>query len=423
MLPQTGTKVQSEPTGPTHQNGLSTVDTSNGHYGAYHEWRYLVADAYDMLGKPDKAEKYRNCCCDQPTRYISVSVPMSENAGANGVYCCPENPRHRPVAVFDSCDDRFCPDCAKRETARLLARYMPKVRELLDAHHPTYRFRKIVLTTPHDVREAWLVVQAEQSLTSKPARTAIRKARRTLQRYKTATWKTLDRLLPKGWRQDQGFFCYFEFGPHGHKLHFHILFYGQWIDNKRKNGYPLATAWQSVTGGECEVVYISGVKSEDVEHELAESLKYVVKFWKQDGDGNTIRLDPTLIPVLDEVIKGIRRGSGYGVFYKLPPAPARERQCSVCGAVCERWTVPQWNTFVLTGWTPAEQRLNLRLADNSGPGPPESDNSDPPDRQPGGQNAPKAGQSVLIGLPSANLSQCYEREKGRRSGSSRLVTG
>lgn len=389
MIPEVYKKHQSTENEQAVQNDRPFVDTGNAHYGDYHEWRLFVAEALDAAGYQDEAAKYLNCSCEEPVRFISASATISESGNAKAVYVCQSNAAHKPVAIFRTCQSRICPDCAKRESARLLARFSPKFQECIHAHHPTYKFRKIVLTTPYAL-DAPNAAQKYQEL-------------------KAAIPKVFDRLLGKDWRKDQGFVRAAEFGPEGHKLHFHILFYGAWIDNRKHNDYPLSAAWKAVTGDECEIVHISAVNPEDIEHEVIETLKYSVKFWKKDADGTVNRLDPALMPVLFEVLKGTRRVEGYGIFYRLPPAPERERECPVCGAACERWSVTEWNIFVMTGWTPDGQKLNLRLADNSLRGPPNGDNSDPPNAKNVGPEPSETSQPGLVGLTNSIASVGYER--------------
>lgn len=291
--------------------------------GGYEEWR---ADVYGALIDADmtkEADAWWACARDNAVWFPSSDTPVSEDTKA--VYVCPDHPGHHAKAQRITCQLRGCPECAKRESARVLARYMPLVHHLAHQHHARFRFRKIVLTTPVDLRSP--------------------NARDKALQYARCVPQVLDRLLDKGWRETQGFLVSWEFGAHGLKLHFHILFYGQWIDNRKANGYPLASAWTEATGAECEVTRIYGINPEDVESEVIENLKYVTKFWKLDKDGRPERFDPALMPVLLTVLKGTRRIRSYGVFYKVGKPIKEPARCPACDAILVRWSVLEWNIF------------------------------------------------------------------------------
>jgi hypothetical protein len=315
--------------------------------GGYEEWRADVYGALLDAGMADEADKWWACARGNAVWFPSTDTPVGDDTKA--VYVCPDHPGHHAKAQRITCQLRVCPECAKRESARLLARYMPVVKELAHRHHPKYRFRKIVLTTPLDVRD--------------------KDARQKLLHYFKCVPMMFDRLLPKGWRKEQGFLPAYEFGTHGLKLHFHIIFYGQWLDNRKANGYPLASAWEAVTGGECEVVRIYGIKPDDVEDEIVENLKYCTKFWKLDADGKPERLDPELVPVLLTVLKGTRRIRSYGLFYKIGKPVKEPMRCPACDAILVRWSATEWNIFAETGWLPdqAREHLGSDIANKSPP--------------------------------------------------------
>ena len=174
--------------------------------------------------------------------------------------------------------------------------------------------------------------------------------------------------MPTFWRKNQGFIVADEFGETGEKLHFHILFYGQWIDNKERNGFPLSSAWRKVTDGDCEVTYIAGILAEDLHAELMETLKYVCKFWKRDPDtGEVSRLSPTSMVTLHKLLKGQRRVRTYGLFYRVPVALNRRPECPDCGETMHRMTSIEYNIWLSTGWLPQEQTLYLRTGNKSPP--------------------------------------------------------
>jgi hypothetical protein len=260
--------------------------------------------------------------------------------------------------------------------------------ELSHAHHGKYWFRKIVLTTPY-------------ALDAPDAKAQYR-------RLKKCVVKLLDRMLPKDWRKSQGAIVADEFGPNGRKLHFHVLFYGQWLDNRGGNGWPLASAWQAVTDGDCTVAWVGGVKVEDAETELVETVKYCVKFWgKNEETGDPVRLPPALMVALHELLRGQKRVRTYGIFYNLPSAPDRPVTCPVCGREMERMSWDVYRTFKETGWLYADQVLNLRTADKSRAPPVPEDNLTPEPVPDTGVIGRLPAQMALPGQGFDNVIVCY----------------
>jgi hypothetical protein len=343
----------------------------NGDFGDYHEWRLLVSDALRDAGYDDDADEFWSCAGDDAVFWTTNPPQIGSDSNAASVYVCPA---HGVKIIRKTCHLRICPDCARRAANRLLARFMPTIQETVHSHHPRYRFRKIVLTTPF-------------CLTDPDAKAQYR-------RLKKCLLKVFDELLPKDWRSDQGYIVADEWGADGLKLHFHILFYGQWLDNRKANGYPLATAWRKVTGGDCEVVYIAGVSAERVEAEVVETLKYCVKFWKSDPEtGDTKRLSPDSMVILHQVLKGERRVRSSGIFYRLNAVADRAPCCPVCSEELKRMTISEYNIWVITGWTPEEQTLYLRTGNKS-----------PPPDLPGGKERPETDQQTSATLEQPTLS-------------------
>jgi hypothetical protein len=342
----------------------------------YQDWRVAVYDALLDSGMDSEAEKWLQCNQNHAVYFVSPNAMVAEDV--TGVYCCSNEPGHHAEAHRMTCQLRFCPDCAKRQTARLMARYVPHALHLVHNHDSQLRFRKIVLTTPLD-------------LTDPAAASRVRELFR-------AVPKVFDRLLPSGWKQTQGFIVSAEFGPDGHKLHFHILFYGQWISNLKVEGYPLASAWAAVTGGECEVARIYGVKPENLESEIIETIKYTTKFWKVDETtGEVIRLDPKLMPLLAKVLRGLRRVRNYGVFFRVGKVERPVKRCPVCDAILVRYSPGEWNIYAQTGWAADESVFHLGsdIANKSCFG---GYDTSPPARSRGPDNdglAAKTGQMTL----------------------------
>jgi len=359
-------------TGKKHQPGCE--------YSHSADWRGLVYAALTDSGYVAEADDFLDCAADNPTYFVTKHIPVPETGDVKQVYCCDECGKAK---VFrKTCHLRICPECAARASARFVARYMPVIHTLIHQHHRSYRFRKIVLTTPYHLLD--------------------QNSSHQLAQLKKAIPLMFDELLPSGWRKDQGFIVADEFGPNGLKLHFHILFYGQWLDNKAREDYPLSTAWQKVTGGECEVVHISAVPLDKIEHELIESLKYCAKFWKTDPEtGEVIRLDPDLVPRLLAVLKGTRRVRSYGIFYNVPDPDPRPVVCPCCNRSMIKLSPVEWNIYVKTGWLPDLQELNLRLGNKSGPDPPLGNNSGPPTLPHAGTERARPRQLALIPAPKS----------------------
>jgi hypothetical protein len=319
--------------------------TGNGDYAEYHEWRLLCSDAFRDAGFADLADKFWSCAADNSSAWFDNHPILPDDPTIAHIYVCKE---HGVRVLRKTCYSRICPDCARRRVSELIARFMPEFEKLIHAHHSRFRFRKIVLTTPYSLTSPDAVEQYN--------------------RLRSAIPDMFDKLLPDGWRKNQGFIVSDEFGPDGLKLHFHILFYGQWLDNKAAKGYPLASTWREVTGGDCEVVYIAGVRGEDILGELMETLKYCVKFWETDPDtGEVKRLSPALMVALHKLLKGRRRVRSYGIFRNVPPPPDRPVCCPVCHEEMERVSREVYEVFVVTGWLYAEQKLYLRTGDKSPP--------------------------------------------------------
>lgn len=329
---------------PKYTSAL-TVAPDNGESADYHEWRLEVMTALEDAGYEKESEAFWSCAADNASSYITRKIKVPEGSNTKAVYVCTSDPKHQAKTVRCTCHLRICPDCARRASARLISRYVPHILHYSEKIHPRFRLRKIVLTTPIE-------------LTDPNCPSLVRS-------YLKAVPKMFDRLLPKKWRSEQGFLLAAEFGPNGHKLHFHVLFYGQFLSNKAKDGFPLATAWNAVTGGTCKVAHISAVPKEKAESAIIEVVKYTTKFSKQDADGNIHRFEPSLIPALVEVLKGTRRVRSYGIFYGIPDVEFKPLTCPDCGSPVHRWCPSEWNIYVETGWTPEEFEVVKSGGDSS----------------------------------------------------------
>ena len=120
------------------------------------------------------------------------------------------------------------------------------------------------------------------------------------------------------------------------------------------------------------------MKGDDIQKSVSETFKYAVKFWKQTKSGETIRVNPVLVPVLASVLKGQKRVRTYGLLYGVPEPDDCNMHCNVCGVELLRWSAMEWDIYRMTGWTPAEYdseragTLDLRHGNNFGREPPEN---------------------------------------------------
>lgn len=283
-------------------------------------WRTEVQKHLEAAGHYIDAEAFGRCAADKARVYTQEKI--GKDSHITGVFACPD--QCECVVCRETCHLRICPECCRRAGARLVARYLPVMQK---QHRPGHRYRKIVLTTPIDLRQP--------------------DVKEEIKRLRKCVSKLFDKILPKNWRKTCGYVVGDEFGPTGHKLHFHILIYSPFIDNRREAGKPLETAWRKVTGGQCQVVFIQEVPRFKLDTELQETLKYVVKFSKS-VNGKTVKVEPYLMVVLHAALKRTRRVRSYGIFYNIPiedddtPVLA----CRVCGKEMIRTCAREWNAQI-----------------------------------------------------------------------------
>lgn len=319
--------------------------TMPGEIVPYQTWRNAVAEELSLRQMDDLADEWLNC-----SQHFAT-FPLTEKndklpSRAKSVYVCADDPNHHAVCTCFTCHNRLCPECARRDSARLLSRYGPLVEDLAKQNSISRKFVKITLTTNIDVRDPDARQKTDEIMNKIPS--------------------MFSKWWGKKWRKHSGFLLSLEIGPAGKKIHFHILAYGKWIENR--NGYEnrLQDAWAEITGITNPIVWISNVNKHKVMKDLIENIKYITKFWKRDDDGNVIYLEPSLIPDLMLFFKGMRRIRSYGVFYSFKPVKTAHK-CPTCKSDLVRWTPIEWEIFVHTGWFPDEQRsmLNLKHGDKS----------------------------------------------------------
>lgn len=322
--------------------------------GEYMRWRWAVSDAYRAAGDVDKADRWDTCA--DPALFATIKIHQEALPNnAVGTVCCSEHPEHFNKVICPSCDDRCCPDCAHRQSARLLDRYMPVMQKFIEKPRRGWRFRKITLTTSISVRHPQVKTR--------------------IQDLYGAVRQTLDELLKERSKPAKmaecGVVVAHEFGPRGNRLHFHILFYGPLIPQAK-----LSDKWHALGGW--PVVWIESVGNSKrhkltLEDAVAEVVKYTTKFWKRDRFGKVKYVDPKLIPIISRAIEGTRRVRSWGLFYNAAEEKGKA-YCPTCNAPLMLLSVTEFVIFRETGWLPDEARimldadlsdLHLKLADKS----------------------------------------------------------
>jgi hypothetical protein len=256
------------------------------------EWRFAVHE--NLIRRGYNKEAHEFLYCGDPDTWHAVKV-------------CPTNPAHHAKAVMFSCHLRVCPECARRDAARLINRYKPHIEEVVRQGPRHWKLRHITLTTKF-------------SLHAQDAKQKLRDARKMVN-------VLLDRLLGPSWNKTgQGVLIGAEYGPSGRLLHFHVLHYGPFQAQEK-----ISEIWEELSG--FPVVWVTKVS---LEEGLREIVKYVSKLSEMSA-ANTARLH--------EVIKGTRRVWSRGSFYRII-ATETPQCCKVCGAQIEKWSVSQWKAHV-----------------------------------------------------------------------------
>jgi len=321
---------------PARDNSIKRSSRS----GEYLRWRVNVADAYRAAGMVDEGDAFEQC--SDPSHFFMLSPGDELPVEAIKVVVCSDHPDHLSKGICPSCQLRTCPDCAHREAARLLARYMPTLQQYFRVpYRPGWKFRSVVFTAGVSLHDGDVRQQVKHLYTS------VRKV-----------FENALKSRPQGAVaiSDTGILLAHEFGPNGLKLHIHGLYYGPWLDQP-----VLADLWQRYTGW--QVVYISGVgKSKEIdnlEDAVAEVVKYTTKFWKREKSGKVVFVDPKIVPVLHKVIEGTRRVRTWGLFYDIQEVEEKAA-CPTCGAPLALLSRLEWDAWSQTGFKPDELRAALR---------------------------------------------------------------
>lgn len=328
-------------------------------------WRNDVYEELELAGLQKIAARWLSCS-DSFFMRVKPSPETKIPVTSEKIYVCSGNHHHDAEIYSQSCDLRICPDCARRHAARLAARYLPVMQELMHRHTKSYRFRHIMFSSPYaltdpDIREKYLCGFKQ-------------------------VYKVMDSLMSSAghWKSEQGFLVTAEFGEQGQKLHYHVIHYGQYLKQS-----DLSRSWSEQTAGDACVVWVKGFPyaGMSIEDTLKEVLKYAVKFYSKDPVSGEIKaLPPAVLPILAKVLEKTRRIRAYGLFFDIPEPARADHLCQTCGAGMVGIPVDYFVTFCNTGFLPldwlnarTESGLNLKPADNSqsltsGLAPPDSQN-------------------------------------------------
>lgn len=267
------------------------------------QWRKDSALALWRAGHDYEAEAFY--FCGDETKFSAIVQ-------------CSADPEHYSAPIPHTCHRRYCPDCERRANAKRFKKYMPVIEQACNFGRRDFSLKHIVLTTPYsldddDISERYAV-----------SRRALGKV---IERVMFLTAKDNPRIKVKpdelrrgrvSLRQHgMGLIVGDEFGEDGHKLHYHLLFYGPFIPKPR-----ITETWQEYTNSECEINHIKKVDTHEGAREVM--MKYATKL---------TLLPPALVPKLRDVLHGVRRIRTYGIFYNVPPIEEdRYHACPHCDA-------------------------------------------------------------------------------------------
>jgi hypothetical protein len=289
---------------------------------AYKQWRKDVEVAFRGAGLDKVAAKWSSC--SEQRVFTSFAMPDALPDGAASLEVCSADPDHFQKIQCVSCDNRLCPQCARRHAARLVHRYTPAIFDALDNAPKNWSLRQIVLTTDVDAYADNL--------------------RDEIKRLSNLVVDLFDSVLDAGWRAKQGLLFGYEFGTQGGKLHFHCLHLGPFIAQD-----VLSSTWADITG--YQVVHVKRVadfqsSDDEIAEAVSEALKYTTKFHKENPEtGEVAWLSPDLLPRLHVAMSGTRRVRSYGVFYKVKERPRKPACCERCEAELVRWSVLDYQIF------------------------------------------------------------------------------
>jgi hypothetical protein len=347
-------------------NDWGTENTQEPTKREYQAWRNAAYECLVEAGFESEADDFL-ACAGREAAFTLAPGQTALPEGAQNVYVCSEHTDHTRKVVFPTCHLRICPDCAHRDVGRLMARYYDHIKDVASSSSHKLSLKKIVLTTGTDLRSSSAASDVINVMASVP--------------------KLFDTLLPDGWRSRQGILAAYEFGTDGHKLHVHVLFYGQYIPKDK-----LSEAWESLSG--FPVTYIKAVTGLRIDDAIAETLKYTTKFWSRNPDGSVKYIEPELVPRLLDVLKGTRRIRTAGIFYGVP-FEREPSTCPDCSAELKRVNPSDWLYWLETGHTQYEHARLLDLKPGNKSPPDNSLGHDPPTLESSENRSQQQNQLVL----------------------------
>jgi hypothetical protein len=293
-------------------------------------WRTRVGTALLDYGMTKEAFQF-NGCFEHPVHWIK-SDTATLPADAATVWLCANEPNHKAALFMPTCDLRICPDCAARHSARLASRFIPKALELSKMPGRD-KLKHVIFTTPLHL------TQYDPDTTRTKIYWYMKLVRKSLEQL-----EQLGIEYGRSWKT-KGAIVSFEFGEDGLHLHFHVVHYGDFLPQAE-----LSKIWSKLTDGMAKVVYVRGMDYSNetaLKKSIIETLKYSVKFWSTDEKtGETVYLEPTIMPHLLRVLKGMRRVKSWGVFYKLPKPKAEKFKCEECESAMLRLGLEMWSTWI-----------------------------------------------------------------------------
>lgn len=306
---------------PTHEN---TSGDGSKRSAEYIQWRDDSAMALQEAGMFKQAEAFDNCA-KIPHQKITAKDNLPQDTRT--VWVCPDSSNHDVHVFGATCDCRFCPDCAHRQMARFVNRFVTPILDAVHSKKRGYRLKHIVLTTPHGLEDENIEAEFIE--------------------FQKLINKLFDDLLPEEWRKTMGLVASIEFGSDGHKMHAHILFYGQFIPKD-----DLTKSLMKLTNNVCKVNWIEEVKGSDdeIKNAVVETLKYSVKFYKSDPVHGIQFIEPHLVPKLAKILHRKRRVKALGIFYGLGQPEREDFCCEQCNAVMARIGVEHYEIWQNTGF-------------------------------------------------------------------------
>jgi hypothetical protein len=304
---------------------LTGYDPESEDYG----WRLRVYDALQSVGFSQvEAQEYLAC------GNTWLGVEMCENDIAHS------------RAIPATCHKRYCPECARRDGARLVTAYVPQVQRIIreSSADEDYRLRHIVLTSDIDLNE-FLVVQKFKLFKKCVALFFDHYCGAGLSPSNRARWSEPGSKCYTG----EGYICSFEFGEGGKRLHAHLTFFGRFIPK-----YEMSEVWAAITEpmiGAQQITWIESVANH--KKAIGETLKYITKFTRSFHDSRTGEItkmypDPMFIARLALLLKGTRRVITRGIFRGLendlaePGQDIGEHVCRECASASIRIGLTEW---------------------------------------------------------------------------------